>query len=55
MVLYMAWSEQEARLAALLGNYSISMWAMEDNFRFELNVGLPTNLLLSPYAMIGYM
>ena len=50
-----AWSETEQRLAALLGNYSLSLWAIEDNFRYEVNVPLPASLYASPYVRIGYM
>jgi hypothetical protein len=50
-----AWSEEEQRLAALLGNYSISLWAIEDNFRYEVNVPLPLALSNHPYTTLGYM
>ena len=50
-----AWSEEEQSLAAILGNLSLSFWAMEDNFRFEVNVPLPINLYKNPYVSINYM
>ena len=36
-----AWSETEEKVACILGNYSISMWSKEDNFKYEVNVPLP--------------
>ena len=55
IIQHIAWSEEEQKLAALLGNYSISFWAIEDNFRFEVNTPLPYHLYVSPYDKIGYM
>jgi hypothetical protein len=55
IVTWIAWSEYEQRLAALLGNYSISLWAKEDNFRYEVNIPLSLARLTRPYVALGYM
>lgn len=38
-----------------MGNYSISLWAKEDDFRYEVNIPLPVGRLSRPYIAIGYM
>lgn len=38
-----------------MGNYSLSFWSKDDNYRFEVNVPLPTENLFNPFALIGYM
>lgn len=30
----MAWSETEGRIGAILGNFSLSFWSKDDNYRF---------------------
>lgn len=42
-------------MAALLGNYSISLWAKEDDYRYEVNIPLSLSRLARPYVMLGYM
>ena len=55
IVTWIAWSEHEQRLAVLLGNMSISLWAKEDDFRYEVNVPLSLTRLNHPYVVLGYM
>lgn len=52
---YIAWSEREEKIACILGNYSISMWSKEDNYKYEVNVGLPHQYLQHPFVIIKYM
>ena len=55
VVNYIAWSDWEEKIACILGNYSISMWSKEDNYKYEVNVALPTQYLANPFIMIKYM
>jgi hypothetical protein len=51
----MAWSETEERLGVILGNYSLSFWSKEDNYRFEVNIPFNLNANRQPYVVLGYM
>jgi hypothetical protein len=55
IVVCLAWSESEQRLAALLGNSSISFWAKVDNYKYEVNIPLPMSMKTNPYIHIGFM
>lgn len=55
VVNYIAWSDWEQKIACLLGNYSISMWSKDDNYKYEVNVPLPAQYLANPYVIIRYM
>lgn len=55
VVTYIAWSEQEEKVACILGNYSISLWSREDNYKYEVNIPLGAPYLAHPFTMIKYM
>ena len=48
----LAWSEVEQKVACILGNYSISLWSKDDDFKYEVNVPLPADYLANPYVKI---
>jgi hypothetical protein len=55
MIVTIAWSEEEGKIACLFGNFSISIWSREDDYKYEVNVPLPIQYLNNPYVSIKYM
>lgn len=55
IVNYIAWSDREEKIACILGNYSISMWSKEDNYKYEVNIPLGGQYLSNPFIIIKYM